>query len=73
MELISRATATATERFPQFMDLEQHPIDAQWAALGEAYLLFLHAYDPANDLVQLENLQKFFTYHNPLFALCPRG
>ena len=62
-------TETAATKISLIKDMENQPLDAQWAGVGEAYLLYKRGYDPTNGLVQLENLSKFFTYRPPTNTL----
>jgi hypothetical protein len=40
-----------------------------WCTLGGQYLQYLHAYDPNDGQIQLENFSKFFSYTSPLTPL----
>jgi len=62
VEHISSLTETAASKISLVKDIENQPLDGQWAGVGEAYLLYKRSYDPTNGLIQLENLSKFFTY-----------
>ena len=62
VEHISSLTETAASKISLVKDIENQPLDTQWAGVGEAYLLYKRNYDPTNGLIQLENLSKFFTY-----------
>jgi len=51
----------AAQKIENFKDFQGGDLDTQWCILGGHYLQYLHAYNPLDGNLQLENLTKFFT------------